>query len=207
MSEKLAPERTALLFFDTLNGHLKDASRQLHERYRPVVPNMQKLLAAARDRGVLVCYGAANHRADSRTSKAILTDTDPRLRPWGPDGPSAKPPVTAGSWGAQVIDELAPRDADYIVPKYRWSAFHATYLDLALRTRRIDTLIISGGSTDVGVAATAYAGRDLDYNVVIPSDACTFNEPDNHEQFMKRLFPRMARVRTTAQIVEMLRSG
>ena len=56
----------------------------------------------------------------------------------------------------------------------------------------------------MGVAATAYAARDLDYNLVIASDACTSPEQDNHAQLMHRVFPRMARVRTTAQIVVML---
>ena len=47
------------------------------------------------------------------------------------------------------------------------------YLDLALRTARIDTLIISGGSTGVGVASTVFAGRDLDYHmIVVVRDVC-----------------------------------
>jgi ureidoacrylate peracid hydrolase len=54
------------------------------------------------------------------------------------------------------------------------------------------------------VASTAYAARDLDYNLVVASDACTSPEEDNHEQFMRRIFPRMARVRTVDQIVRML---
>jgi nicotinamidase-related amidase len=103
-----------------------------------------------------------------------------------------------------VVSELAPRPSDYLIPKHRWSAFHGTYLDLALRTRGIDTIILCGGSTDVGVASTAYAARDLDYSLVIPSDACTSPEQDNHDQLMRRMFPRMARVRTTAQVLAML---
>ena len=52
--------------------------------------------------------------------------------------------------------------------------------------------------------STAYAARDLDYNLVVTSDACTSPEEDNHAQFMQRVFPRMARVRTVDQIVRML---
>jgi ureidoacrylate peracid hydrolase len=93
------------------------------------------------------------------------------------------------------------------VPKHRWSAFHGTYLETALRARRIDTLVLCGGSTDVGIAATAFAARDLDYNLVVVSDACTSPEEDNHAQLMKRVFPRMARVRTTAQVLDLLGDG
>ena len=94
-----------------------------------------------------------------------------------------------------------------MVPKHRWSAFHGTYLDTALRTRRLDTIILVGGSTDVGIASTAFAARDLDYNLVIASDACTSPEEDNHEQLMRRIFPRMARVRSTKQVLAMLETG
>ena len=80
------------------------------------------------------------------------------------------------------MNELAPTDSEYLIPKHRWSAFHGTYLDLAL---------------------WAFAARDFDYNLVISSDACTSPERDNHDQFMKRIFPRMARVRTTAAVVAM----
>jgi len=153
----------------------------------------------------MVAYACAAHRADNATSAHTVRDTDNRLRPVAPDAPPEfKPVVAAGTWGAQIVEELAPEPADYVVPKYRWSAFHQTYLELALRTRGVDTLILAGGSTDVGIAGTAYAARDLDYNLVVVSDACTSPEQDNHEQFLMRVFPRMARVRTTAQVAAML---
>ena len=93
------------------------------------------------------------------------------------------------------------------MPKYRWSAFFQTYLELALRTRKVTTLIVAGGSTDVGIASTAFAARDLDFNLVIVSDACISAEQDNHDQFILRIFPRMARVRTAAEIIYMLKAG
>ncbi len=44
----------------------------------------------------------------------------------------------------------------------------------------------------------------MDYKLVVVSDACTSPEEDNHRQFMQRVFPRMARVRTAEQVVRML---
>jgi ureidoacrylate peracid hydrolase len=202
--ERLDPRRTALLLFDVLNGHVRTPDAQA--RWRPVVEAAALLLAAARAHRVMVAYACAAHRADNATTAHTLRDTDNRLRPLDPGAAAFRPVVAAGTWEAQVIDELAPAPGDYVVPKYRWSAFHQTCLELALRTRGIDTLIVAGGSTDVGVASTAYAARDLDYNVVVASDACTSPERDNHEQFMKRVFPRMARVRTAAQVAAMLGS-
>ena len=203
--ERLDPARTALLFFDMLNGHVKKNDPATTARYAPVIAAAVLLLEAARRAGVVVMYAAAHHRPDNATSAHLVTDTDNRLRPipWGA-ARELNPVVAAGTWEAQVIDELKPQPQDYMIPKFRWSAFHQTYLDLALRNRNIDTLVISGGSTDVGVASTAYAARDLDYHLVVVSDACTSPEEDNHAQFMRRVFPRMARVRTAEQVVRML---
>jgi nicotinamidase-related amidase len=203
--ERLDPARTALLFFDMLNGHIKKNDPATKARYAPVIARAVRLLEAARRARVVVMYAAAHHRPDNATSAHLVTDTDNRLRPLAPGAPvERKPVVAAGTWEAQVIDELEPQPQDYMIPKFRWSAFHQTYLDLALRNRNIDTLVISGGSTDVGVASTAYAARDLDYSLVIVSDACTSPEEDNHAQFMQRVFPRMARVRTAEQVLHML---
>ena len=197
----LDPARTCLLLFDLLEGHANrdDAARS---RYRPVIANAAALLAAARAAGAMVAYANADHRADHGTVARTLRDTDNRLRPLTDE--SHKPAIVGGTRGAQVVAELAPQAADYIVPKHRWSAFHGTYLELALRARRVHTLVLCGGSTDVGIAATAFAARDFDYNLLIISDACTSPEQDNHAQFMKRIFPRMARVRTTSEVVRML---
>jgi nicotinamidase-related amidase len=204
MSERrLEPARACLLLFDLLEGHVnRDA--EARERYRPVLANAATLLAAARSAGAMVAHAHADHRADLGTTAQTLRDTDNRLRPIV--GESHRPAVTRGTPEARIVRELAPRDGDYLVPKHRWSAFHGTYLDLALRTKGVDTLVLCGGSTDVGIAATAFAARDFDYNLLIISDACTSPEQDNHAQFMKRIFPRMARVRTTAEVVRMLKA-
>jgi ureidoacrylate peracid hydrolase len=201
-AEALEPARSALVLFDLLEGHVnKDAASR--ERFAPVIANAAALLRAARTAGVVVAYANADHRGDRATSARTVRDTDNRLRPLAP-GEKDGPLLTGGTAQTRVVAPLAPAPEDFIVPKHRWSAFFGTYLDLALRTQRIDTVILAGGSTDVGIASTAFAARDLDYNLVIAADACTSPEQDNHEQFMRRIFPRMARVRTTAQIVAML---
>lgn len=201
---RLDAARTCLLLFDLLEGHVnKDAASR--KRYRPVIANAEALLHAARTAGCMVAYAHADHRADGGTTAATLRDTDNRLRPIAPgDAAASRPALYGGTPEARIVRELAPEPDDYLVPKHRWSAFHGTYLDLALRVRKVDTLILCGGSTDVGIAATAFAARDLDYNLVIATDACTSPEADNHRQLVTRVFPRMARVRTTAEILGLL---
>lgn len=204
MTDRLEAKRCVLLLFDFLEGHVNrdDESKR---RYAPVVANVVSLVDAARKAHVQVAYANADHRPDGAGAARTLRDTDNRLRPIAADDAHAhKPLITGGTPEARVVAGLAPRPEDFIVPKHRWSAFHGTYLDTALRARAIDTIVLAGGSTDVGIASTAFAARDLDYNLVIVSDACTSPERDNHEQLLRRIFPRMARVRTTREVAAML---
>jgi nicotinamidase-related amidase len=71
----------------------------------------------------------------------------------------------------------------------------------------VDTLIISGGAVDVGVASTVYSARDHDYNIIVVRDACSNSHEDSMAAFMNTVFPRMARVRTTNQVLEMIEKG
>jgi ureidoacrylate peracid hydrolase len=200
--ERLDPARTCLLLFDTLNGYLKTPGG-VQAEYRPAVANMRRLLDAARAARVMVAYAAGSHRPDGAMAHTPLTDTDNRLQPVG-DRDWWRPKVVAGEWSGEIVSELAPRPEDFVVPKYRWSAFAGTYLDSALRVHDVTTIVLAGGATDIGIAATAFSAKDLDYDLVIPRDACTASELDNHAQLMDRIFPRMARVRTTDQVIAML---
>lgn len=206
MQETLRPAATCLLVFDLLEGHVRkdEATRR---RFAPVIANAARLLEAARSAGAMVAFAHADHRADRATSARTLRDTDNRLRPIDPADPASHLPLlTGGTAHTRIVSELEPVASDFLVPKHRWSAFQGTYLELALRTRGVDTIILCGGSTDVGVASTAFAARDLGYNLVIAEDACTSPEQDNHDQLMRRMFPRMARVRSTERVVAMLRA-
>lgn len=189
-TERLEPKRTCLLLFDFLVGHAaKDP-----QRYAPVLANAAMLLAVARAAGAMVAFARADHRPDGGTTARTLHDSGPR-----------PPLITSGTPQAEIVPELAPRPGEYMVPKHRWSALHGTYLDLALRARRVDTIILTGGSTEIGISSTAYAARDLDYNLVIVSDACTSAKHDVHSQLMREVFPRLARIRTTMQVLEMMK--
>lgn len=198
--------KTALLFFDMLNVYYHGASEETKKRMKPVVDNAVRLMTAARQNRMLIAYAMANHRPDGESRSLIVTDTDMRLRPWPND--DCNPTVhgaTDGSWEQKVIEEIAPRPEDYVIPKYRWSTFHQTYFDLALRSRGIDTIIISGGAVDVGVASTVYSARDHDYSVIVVRDACSNSYEDSMAALMNTVFPRMARVRTTDQVLEMIK--
>jgi len=200
--------KTALLFFDILNGYVPEAEPGKPPLLKPWIQNAVRLGNAGRAAGLPVFFAKGNHRPDNATTALILTDTNNALTPW-PNGEvvKGKMHVIAGDKSSEVLADLEPKPEDYYIVKYRWSAFFQTYLDLALRTRGIDTIIISGGSTDVGVASTLYSGRDLDYNMIVARDACgTSHDQRAHDTLMELIFPRMARVRTTAEVVKMIQN-
>jgi nicotinamidase-related amidase len=202
-------KKTALLFFDILNGYYHTGDAAAQARMKPWVDNAVRIMKAGRAAGLPFFFAKGNHRPDNATSALLLTDTNNSLKPW-PKGEvtRGKMPVCAGDKSSDVIPELEPRPEDYYIPKYRWSAFHQTYLDLALRSRGIDTVVISGGSTDVGVASTVYSGRDLDYNMIVARDACgTSHDQRIHDVLMELIFPRMSRVRTTEQVIQMIQGA
>jgi len=66
--------------------------------------------------------------------------------------------------------EVIPQPGDVIIPKYKYSGFVSTYLDQFLRSKNIDTLIITGIATNVCVESTARDGFMREYYIVIPSD-------------------------------------
>ena len=203
------PKRSALLFFDILNGYVPEPPTGEERVLKPWIQNAVRLGKAGRAAGLPVFIAKGNHRPDNATTALLLTDTNNALTPW-PNGEVSKTKmhVIAGDKSSDVLAELEPRPEDYYIVKYRWSAFYQTYLDLALRARGIDTVIVSGGSTDVGVTSTLYSGRDMDYNMIVVSDACgTSHDQRAHDVLIELVFPRMSRVRTTDQVIQMIQKA
>jgi nicotinamidase-related amidase len=201
----LNPKKTGLLFFDVLNVYFHGIPEEKQKALKPMVDNAVRLMNGARQAGIVIYYAMANHRRDGESRYTAITDTDMRLRPWPND--DCNPTVhgaTEGSLEQKVIDEIAPQPQDYIIPKYRWNTFHQTYFDLALRSRGIDTILISGGAVDVGVASTVYSARDHDYNIIVVRDACSNSHEDSMAALMNTVFPRLARVRSTDQVLSMI---
>lgn len=189
-------ERAALVVFDMLECY-----RVAIEAAGAVEP-VRRLIAICREHDVPIVYARADHRPDGADYSRVETDTDSEFRPWStehrPIHCFPHPPETM-----RVLAEFAPQPGDYDLPKHRWSAFFQTPLDLSLRSRGVDTILLVGGSTHVGIASTAFAARDLDYHVVIVRDGLTGFE-EQRRFFVDRVFPRMARVRTVDQIAAQL---
>jgi nicotinamidase-related amidase len=207
LDKRLGAGHTGLVLFDALNGYLhpaEDPAKVAFLNKHNILPNLQRLLAGARQAGLTTFYPAGAHAPDGSDSVDRLTDTDMDLGHGGGAEKPIRPHFYAGSKDAEIAPELAPVKGDVVVPKQRWSSFFQTNLDLQLRVRGIDTIVIAGGSTDVGIASTVFAARDLDYAIVVARDACYSTRGNNNDFFMDRVFPRMARIMTVDQTVSLM---
>jgi len=118
-------------------------------------------------------------------------------------------PVPQGGYPADWADfvpEVAQLQADVVITKRQWSAFHGTELDLQLRRRGIDTIILGGIATSYGVESTAREAWQHNYSVVVAEDACSSMDSEMHRFSVEKIFPRLSRVRSTASILEALRA-
>jgi ureidoacrylate peracid hydrolase len=198
----LDPSKTAVLFFDMLNAY--------HSNDEPVVQNCARLRAAADEVGIAVAFAMANHRADGADAAMLYSDTNYAMVPWkDPEHEhiGMNRSMVAGSDEIQILDALAPKPSDYVIKKHRWSAFYQTSLELSLRNVGVDTLLLCGGSTHIGIASTAFAARDLDFNLVIVSDCCDDALEGSQDYWMTRILPMMARIRTADETIAMMRAG
>jgi ureidoacrylate peracid hydrolase len=208
LKKELDRSTTGLVLFDTLYGYLhpSDPKKLAFLSERNILANLQRLLAGARRAGLTTFYPAGHHAADGSDVVERLTDTDMDLHPLGAGDKPIRPHIAKGSRDSEIAPELAPTAGDVVVAKNRWSSFFETNLELQLRVRGIDTIVLAGGSTDVGIAATAFSARDMDLGLVIVRDACYSMRGNNNEFFMERVFPRMGRVMTVDEAVKLMGS-
>ena len=92
-----------------------------------------------------------------------------------------------GEWGTEIHAAVAPHEEDPVVLKHRVSPFHATTLDPILRANGIDTLFVSGISSNAVVQAAVREGHDRDYRMVVLEDCCSALNADEHESAIRLL--------------------
>lgn len=103
-----------------------------------------------------------------------------------------------------LIPELENIKNAHVVTKRQWGAFYGTDLDLQLRRRGIDTIVLCGISTSIGVDTTAREAYQLGYNQIFAEDAMTAQTKEEHEYVCKHIFSRIGKVRTSEEIIDVL---
>ncbi len=192
----LEPKRTGLLVFDLLEGaRAKIEARGILE---PVL----RLVEGCRGVGVPIFFTRPMHRPDAADFARSMPDMNRQHVPYDAEHPHASGPGSnsAGSPLALPLAEFKVTEADYDITKHRWSAFFGTALDLSLKSRGIDTLLVVGGTTHIGVASSVYSARDLDYQVVVVRDGC-HGETEELQCLLDFIFPQVCRVRTVDEVL------
>jgi nicotinamidase-related amidase len=180
---RLDPARTALVVVDMQNDFVRKGGSLLVPDAEATIPAIGRLLELARSHGMNVVYSQDTHR-----------DADPEWQIW-PEH------AREGSWGWEIVEELAPARNDVVLRKVRYDAFYGTPLDHLLRLWGIDTLVICGTVANICVHYTAASAALRWYEVVIPRDAISALDPFDLESSLRQTaFLLAGRVTTAAGV-------
>ena len=145
--------RRALIVIDMINDHLQPGSLLEVPRAREVVPALKRRIQEARKEGIPIVYVVDEHDPD-----------DPDLDEWGTH-------AVKGTPGVEVWEELAPESGDRIVKKPTYSSFYQSNLTEVLDELKVDTLVLTGCLTELGIMATATDAMQQGFVVEVPPDS------------------------------------
>ena len=164
------------------------------KEFRTIIPRILRLVEEARKLGGLIVYANDSYLPEDFLFRGKM-----------------KPSAIRGTCGAEVIDELSILDGDVVLPKRRFSAFFKTDLDMTLRTLGIDTIAVTGLTTEVCVLSTLLDGLANDFNSVLISDCCASRSRDTHNAIVAGFsrFPTYPtlRVRTSDEFIREAREN
>lgn len=154
----------AVLVIDMLNDFVRDdGALKCGGRVQKIIQPISRRLVQARQYGHTVIYLCDTHRPD-----------DPEFGQFPPH-------AVEGTEGAQVIEELAPQEGDYVLSKRRYSAFFQSGLLLALLENDITDVEITGVCTNICVMYTAADAVSYGFNVFVRADQVAAMDEDAHE--------------------------
>lgn len=136
-----------------------------------------RLVELARQAHLPIIFTRYVYRADYRDGGIVTQVLLPTLR--------ENNALVAGSWDAEVVEELSPREGEVVIDKNRPGAFHGTSLRSCLDGWGIDSLIVCGVTTNVCVETTVREAMQRDYRVWVVADATAEYEDDRYAVALK----------------------
>jgi len=162
------------------------------------IPHAKRLVTAFREAGKPVVYVAHVLKADY--SDAAFPFWRLRMEPTTGN----RTHCVEGTWGAQVIDELQPKEGEPVVVKKGFGGFANTPLDTILRNMGITTCVVAGVTTCVCVSNTVRGGVEYNYRMILVSDAVAEVSRETHNSELKTMSRIFADVKTTDEVLELL---
>ncbi len=168
--DTIEPAKTAMIVVDMQNDFVAPGAPMETPAARAMVPKLAEALQICRSAGIKVIFTAHVHRRDG-SDMGLFDDMHPPI--------ASRAALVDGTHGVEIYPELAPQPGEHIIKKHRYSGFFGTDLDIILREWGIDTVIISGTTTENCCHATARDAMFRNYRVVFLSDAtATYDYPD-----------------------------
>ncbi len=168
--DTIDPAKTAMIVVDMQNDFVAAGAPIEVSAARAMVPKLAEALKICRNAGIRVIYTAHVHRRDG-CDMGLFDDIHPPI--------ANRAALVEGTPGVDIYPELAPAPGEHVIKKHRYSGFFGTDLDIILREWGVDTVIISGTSTENCCHATARDAMFRNYRVAFLSDAtATYDYPD-----------------------------
>jgi nicotinamidase-related amidase len=177
-------DRTALIIIDMQRDFLEPggfgaALGNDVSQLKSAVGPIRAVLDAARGSGMLVIHTREGHRPDLSDAPPLKVERgDPALR-IGADGPMGRI-LVRGEAGHDIIAELYPAAGEPVIDKPGKGAFYQTDLELLLKNRGIETLLVCGVTTEVCVNTTVREANDRGFRCIVLSDCCASYFPEFH---------------------------
>lgn len=179
-------EKPAILIVDMLNDFCKEGGAMVLKEGAEIYDAISNLIAEGRKHDYPIIYINDCHRADKYDK-----EFDKRA-----------PHCIEGTWGAEVIKELAPHQEDYCIKKRRFSGFYQTDLDLVLRELGVKTVVVTGVVTNICVRSTCHDAFFLGYNVIVPTDCVRATGPREQESTLWDIETHFGSVTTSDKVIE-----
>lgn len=188
LDELVDPRHTALVVVDMQRdfctpGGAFDRLGVDISMYPAMVSRLARLIEGARAAGVRVVYVMMTTLPGRLIESPAQIRFNRRLH-LAANGGEPLDYTTDGSTGQRIIPELPVEDGDMIVKKYRSSGFWGTNLDMLLRSNAVQTVIVTGCTTEGCVESTARDAMFNDYYVVIPEDCVASDDRAQHDASM-----------------------
>lgn len=180
------PEKTALLLLHWQKELAHPDGKLSNPIFKIIsaagtVKNTQAVLRACRRRNMFIVYVNVSHRPG-------YPEMPPNLSPMSGGLKRAKA-FLMGTWGAEVIDELKPLEDEIIVINSCMSGFMYTDLELLLRNRGINNVVLTGLATNWVIESTARDAFNRGYSVYTISDCCNSPNQEAHRYCLVHTLP------------------
>ena len=192
MEIQINKEKTALVVIDLQNG-IAGREGLLPYSGKEVVANAKLLAEAFRKNKMPIFLFRVSPSSDGKDFLKPITDDHQAFNAGG---------MPAG-W-SEIVPELLDIEYDTVLTKRQWGGFYGTELDLQLRRRCIDTIVLCGISTNIGVESTARQAYELGYNQIFIEDACAAFSVEEHQNSFKSIFKRIGQIRNTKDVIEVI---